>query len=720
MKQNLTTLLFSLMAMMMPIAVWAEQSTAEVLWGTSAQSLTQSGTFFEAINAAEVDATVGYIQLQKDITITQTGLILGGTFTFDLNGYQLASDGYTIDIRKPNTNVTITDTYHGHDRVGKVISTREGASAVMLMDSATVTIADGVFESAIYAIYVFEGALCTIAGGTFTNQKGSLICNDGTLIITDGTIGDENMHTAIASSKHSLTTISGGIFGNAKTATFSYSAGVIDLSHYPTTTETVLPISRLTLINLCDTTIATDSAIVLPEGYYLYDRYFQMADSLSIFNSRYTIATAAASVEAKWGASANQLTNEGTLLEAYHAAKTDATVGYIQLHANVLTTPEHRISGGTFTLDFNGYQLASDTFAIHVANEGTVLTLTDTYDGNSRQSSVNCFGYDQSPVGVFDGADVTINAGTYHPRAFSCVWVGDGTAVTVTGGTFIDARNGIFYYQGGTLDLSHYPTTDTKGTTPLDNIYVYNTCYTLVICDSTILLPEGYCFAERNREVTILDPRAYWIYPSSECLPPALPAVATSANQLVGTYDVFGLSAFYNMDEQWVTTISQDATDPNKLWMHPVCLFGGLSSEYIQPVYMLFDPATGTLTLPMGQCMYQLNDTYDMRLAFADMDNDLQPNLSDSLTLRTYQTDGRWMLVISDILGVLNIVTYDGWYQALTNIEYTKRDVDDVISGIEDFAVQSPSSDTQKILRDGQVIIIRDGVEYNLMGQPLR
>ena len=720
MKQNLTTLLFSLMAMMMPIAVWAEQSTAEVLWGTSAQSLTQSGTFFEAIDAAEVDSTVGYIQLQKDITITQTGLISGGTFTFDLNGYQLASDGYTIDIRKPNTNVTITDTYHGHDRVGKVICTREGSSAVMLMDSATVTIFDGVFESVADAIYVFEGALCTIAGGTFTNQKGSLICNDGTLIITGGTIGDEDMQAVVSSSDNSLTTITGGIFANAKTATFSYSGGVIDLSHYPTTTETILPISRLTLINLCDTTIATDSAILLPEGYYLYDRYFQMADSLSIFNSRYTIATAATSVEAKWGAAANQLTHEGTLLEAYHAAKTDATVGYIQLQTNVLTTPEHMIAGGNFTLDFNGYQLASDTFTILIANQGTVVTLTDTYDGNSRQSSVNCFSKQQSPVGVFDGADVTIDAGTYHPYYSPCVWVGNGTTVTVTGGIFVDSRSSIFYYHGGTLDLSRYPTNDTEGTTPINGIYVYNAVPALVICDSTIILPEGYCFAERNREVTILEPRYYFIYPSSECLAPAVPAVVTSAAELVGTYDVFGLSAFYNMDEQWVTTISLDATEPNKLWLHPVCLFGGLSSEYIQPVYMFFDPATGTLTLPMGQCMYQLNDTYDMRLAFADMDNDLQPNLSDSLTLYTYQTDGRWLLVIHDILGVLNIVTYDGWYQALTNIEYTKRDGDDVISGIEDFVVSSPSSDTQKILRNGQVIILRDGVEYNLMGQKLR
>lgn len=717
MKQDLTILLFAFVAMM-PIGVWAEESTAEVLWGTSAQSLTQSGTFFEAVNAAETDSTVGYIQLQKDITITRTGLILGGTFTFDLNGYQFASDGYTIDIRKKHTNVTITDTYEGNDRVGKVVSTREGASALMLMDGATLTIIDGVYEAVVTAIYIHEGCFCTIAGGTFVNQKGSLICNDGTLIITGGTIGNEDMQAVVSSSDNSLTTITGGIFGNAKTATFSYSGGVIDLSHYPTTTETVMPLSRLTLLNLCDTTIATDAAIVLPEGYYVYDKYFQMADTLSMFNNRYTIGNyATSSVEAKWGASANQLTHEGTLFEAYCAAQTDVMVGYIQLHANVVTTSKHLISGGTFTLDFNGYQLASDTFTIQVANEGTIVTLTDTYEGNERQSSVNCFGKAQSPVGVFDSADVTINAGTYRPFAFPCVWMGKGTTVTVTGGIFVDARSSIFYYQGGTLDLSQYPTTDTEGTTPIDDIYVYNAVPSLVICDSTILLPDEYCFAERKRKISTLAPKYYWIYPTSECLEPAVPAVVTSASELVGTYDVCGLSAFYNIDEQWVTTISQDATDPNKLWLHPICMFGGLSSEYIQPVYMLFDPVTGTLTLPMGQCLYQLNDTYDMRLAFADNNNNLQPNISDSLTIRTCKVEGNWLLVISEILGVGNIVTNEWWYQAVTNIEYMKRKGDDVASSIEDFAVQSPSSDTQKILRDGQVIILRDGVEYNAMGQ---
>ena len=46
-------------------------------------------------------------------------------------------------------------------------------------------------------------------------------------------------------------------------------------------------------------------------------------------------------------------------------------------------------------------------------------------------------------------------------------------------------------------------------------------------------------------------------------------------------------------------------------------------------------------------------------------------------------------------------------------------DEDDIASAIENTPIQSPITSCQKIIRDGQLVIIREGVEYKATGQEI-
>jgi hypothetical protein len=50
---------------------------------------------------------------------------------------------------------------------------------------------------------------------------------------------------------------------------------------------------------------------------------------------------------------------------------------------------------------------------------------------------------------------------------------------------------------------------------------------------------------------------------------------------------------------------------------------------------------------------------------------------------------------------------------------YTGEFTTESMTAVENTHSQSPTSDCQKILRNGQLLILRDGVEYTIMGQEL-
>lgn len=72
-----------------------------------------------------------------------------------------------------------------------------------------------------------------------------------------------------------------------------------------------------------------------------------------------------------------------------------------------------------------------------------------------------------------------------------------------------------------------------------------------------------------------------------------------------GDYNATAQSAFAgNPDEEWTVSITRDDAEENKIWIHPVCLFGGLPASSVYSVYAFVDTIQQTITVPLGQMLY--------------------------------------------------------------------------------------------------------------------
>lgn len=72
-----------------------------------------------------------------------------------------------------------------------------------------------------------------------------------------------------------------------------------------------------------------------------------------------------------------------------------------------------------------------------------------------------------------------------------------------------------------------------------------------------------------------------------------------------GVYSATAQSAFQGYpDEEWTVTITRDEAEENKVWIHPICLFGGLSASSVYPVYAFVDTIQQTIAVPLGQMLY--------------------------------------------------------------------------------------------------------------------
>ena len=151
-------------------------------------------------------------------------------------------------------------------------------------------------------------------------------------------------------------------------------------------------------------------------------------------------------------------------------------------------------------------------------------------------------------------------------------------------------------------------------------------------------------------------------------------AAGVTINDIVGTYDAYGYSAFQGQpNESWSVKITRDETDPNKVWILPVFQFAGLTADYINPVYATFDAITGNLAMPMGQVLYE---DPDYKFAMASTLDGSTIDLTSSMVL-TVSADGKKITFDSNqIIGVGNIAKNEWWYQALYNITYTKAQTD--------------------------------------------
>lgn len=157
-----------------------------------------------------------------------------------------------------------------------------------------------------------------------------------------------------------------------------------------------------------------------------------------------------------------------------------------------------------------------------------------------------------------------------------------------------------------------------------------------------------------------------------------------SDDAISGTYSAYAYSAFENYpDEEWTVTITRDEADANKVWIQPICMFGGLPAEYINAVYATYDEAKATLTMPLGQTLYE--------------EPGIQMIIATSLDGQNIDTTGEVVMTVADgvisfaydcIFGVGNVVGDEWWYQAISEVTFTKN-----------VAYTFPVADIEKITR---------------------
>lgn len=177
-------------------------------------------------------------------------------------------------------------------------------------------------------------------------------------------------------------------------------------------------------------------------------------------------------------------------------------------------------------------------------------------------------------------------------------------------------------------------------------------------------VPTVYITAKDNESLAakVKAEQLYFVEYENEIYVSTTPEYTPDA--VAGTYEVYAQSAFQNEpDEEWTITITRDEADKNKVWIHPIMIFGGLYPEDINPIYGTFDESASTITIPLGQTLFsQTGYTFIM----GSVDNNYNTVTEGNLTV-TVVNDGEKFIEIPYIIGVGCVEEGDNgwWYQAL-------------------------------------------------------
>ena len=242
--------------------------------------------------------------------------------------------------------------------------------------------------------------------------------------------------------------------------------------------------------------------------------------------------------EALWGASADELTESGTLAEAFQAVARDSKVKYVQLQSQPKVTEAYVLWGAVCTLDLNGYTITHNGYPINLYSDQCDVTILDSSAEQTGMIVTTESG--GAAVDVNYGAKLTIQSGAYH-GTYASITVDDESSLHIQGGRFVgtyyaidtygdvliedgefvggdaatigifgadkkvtirggiwqSSYRGIFEYRQGTLDLSHYPTEASDAVTPLKGMEVY-VFSDMAVVGKDILLPEGYSMYDQD------------------------------------------------------------------------------------------------------------------------------------------------------------------------------------------------------------------------------
>lgn len=265
------------------------QYQREVLWGTSADALTEGGTLAEAITAVRTDGAA-YVQLQRDIVGASYMQVLRNDVTLDLNGYTvIAAEAYLFDILNVEGDVHMTVIDSSPAQSGEIIANKEDAGgAIFCVYGGHLTIENGSFVGNDNMAIIFNQSDGTVAinGGYLQTRENYTIDNKGTLQISGGVFESSNQQ--VLQLYDGSATISGGSFITSDDyESFRYYQGVLDLAAYPTEVEEgTTPLNELSFTYWGETMSLSELDIRLPEGYYVLCNN-QVVDTLNSIDIYY-------------------------------------------------------------------------------------------------------------------------------------------------------------------------------------------------------------------------------------------------------------------------------------------------------------------------------------------------------------------------------------------------------------------------------------------------
>lgn len=422
----------------------------EAKWGASADSLTGSGTLAQALAAATTNSDVKYIQLQTDVTeATSYYMITDGSFTLDLNGKTISSNGYTITIGNGinNSNSGIDVTFTDSSSGGKVETTGSGCTAIAVM-CGKVTFTGGSYGciSMSASGNAVPYAEVTITGGSFTVSSGYAIVNQGgKLTVTGGSFSGDTADI-YTEGPNGTTTIKGGTL----TGSIHYEGGKLDLSSYNGTTA----LTDLTVYNFMETVTVGDDTIKLPAGYAFYKSDDENKATVTELTQKIKYAI--------------KSTSGGT------TTKYDVTVDSTITNGTVTANPTSAAAGDTITLTVTpatDYEL--DKLTVTYGDSNTTVTTTagenNTYTFTMPAGAVAVSATFKSTKAEITGFSIEVkdaNGTTVQPSS-NVYTIKEGYTVTYTvTGTHLDKGSGHVYVQyasGITADINKFWSIATDG-----------------------------------------------------------------------------------------------------------------------------------------------------------------------------------------------------------------------------------------------------------------
>ena len=421
------------------------------------------------------------IQNSGSVTVSNTGKVngySGGVHNFEdaeitVNGGSVTGKMYGI-LNIGHVAINGGDIKGGADSISNVSYGIMNEGSVVINGG---TVAGGYYNAgaAGYGIWNDTNASATISGGTITgttyiSSETKLACgiyidtstvtvNGGTVKGTDRSGGGSNAYGVF---------VNDGSLNLGGDFTITVSSGGKDI--YLASTDDVIIIENV----LTFSDVISVSMKTLGVFTYGWDTYMSSADSSNYFVSAYAeyvvlketssseLMLSEKPPEAKWGASADALTESGTLADALSEAQGSNTDIYIQLQSDAELSRPYSFEKGTdvmITLDLNGHDISASLSGYNrlfgigdVGSGGSTygnLTLTDTSSGDKGSITANAYivyMYHGSTLRIGSGISV-VSTGGYALRF-------EGGTVTVEEGGFsaTSADSNAIYMNGATLN----------------------------------------------------------------------------------------------------------------------------------------------------------------------------------------------------------------------------------------------------------------------------